>query len=82
MCNDQFGISLDRGSFVFASGQYASYILLFVAPIDPRSKVEPRDHAGQVKQPNQHRQWTGDTLVSTNILPNQRFVKILWYAFW
>jgi len=28
MCNDQFGISLDRGSFVFSSGQCASYILL------------------------------------------------------
>ncbi len=26
-CNDQFGISLDRGSFVFASGQCASCIL-------------------------------------------------------
>lgn len=26
-CNDQFGISLNRGSFVFASGQCASYIL-------------------------------------------------------
>lgn len=26
-CNDQFGISLNRGSFVFASGQCANYIL-------------------------------------------------------
>ena len=26
-CNDQYGISLNRGSFVFASGQCASYIL-------------------------------------------------------
>lgn len=25
-CNDQYGISLDRGSFIFASGQCASYI--------------------------------------------------------
>lgn len=27
MCNDQFGISLNRGSFVFASGQCANYLL-------------------------------------------------------
>lgn len=26
-CNDEFGISIDRGSFTFASGQYAIYIL-------------------------------------------------------
>jgi hypothetical protein len=27
LCNDEYGISLSRGSFVFASGQCASYIL-------------------------------------------------------
>ena len=41
VCNDQFGISLSRGSFDFSSGQYASYLLL-MASVDPRSKVEPR----------------------------------------
>jgi len=28
--------------------------------------VESRFHAGQVKQPRQRRQWTGDTLVSAS----------------
>jgi len=32
--------------------------------------VEPRYHAGQIKQPNQRRQWTGDTLVSTTSFPD------------
>ena len=27
LCNDEFGISIDRGSFVFSSGQCAIYIL-------------------------------------------------------
>jgi hypothetical protein len=35
LCNDQFGISLNRGSFVFASGQCAGYILLLGDPVDP-----------------------------------------------
>ncbi|KAN0114057.1 polysaccharide lyase family 14 protein [Russula decolorans] len=62
-CNDQFGISLNRGSFVFASGQCAAiFVLHLVAVIDPRSKVESRYHVGHVKQPRQRRQWTGDTL--------------------
>jgi hypothetical protein len=66
LCNDGYGISLSRGSFDFASGQYASYIFLFVAPVDARSKVEPRYHAGPVKQPTQRSQWTGDSLVSAS----------------
>lgn len=38
---------------------------LLGASVDPLSKVEPSYHADQVKQSNQYRQWTGDTLVST-----------------
>ena len=54
LCNDEFGISIDRGSFTFASGRYAIYIRDPVAPSDPQSKVEPSHHAGQVKQSDQH----------------------------
>jgi hypothetical protein len=53
LCNDEFGISIDRGSFTFASGRCASYILRPVAVSDPRSKLEPSHHVGQVKQPGQ-----------------------------
>ena len=47
-----------------ADSARAIFVLHLVAVIDPRSKVESRYHAGQVKQPKQRCQWTGDTLVS------------------
>jgi hypothetical protein len=30
LCNDEYGISINRGSFVFSSGQYVIYILFFI----------------------------------------------------
>jgi hypothetical protein len=35
VCNDDYGISIDRGSFTFASGQCAIYVFCPMAVSDP-----------------------------------------------
>jgi hypothetical protein len=64
LCNDEYGISFDRGSYSFSSGQYATYTLLSLVAAVDQSKVEPCHLACQVKQSGQHCQWTSETLVS------------------
>lgn len=48
-----------------ADSTQAIFFLHLVAVFDPRSKLESRYHAGQVKR-RRHSQWTGDTLVSAS----------------
>ena len=51
ICNSDFGVSIDRGTFTFTSGQYVAFRRFFVIPLIRTHQMDARYSARAAQQP-------------------------------